>query len=99
MLRSSHRSTKLAERRGKFNFKGSRGSLDKWKLRYNIEQVKICGQSGDVHGATIDSWTERLPEILEINNWNMEETGVLWQASPDRGFVSKWRQCKGGKKS
>ena len=31
--------------------------------------------------------------------WNMDETGVFWQALPDRGFGSKGRQCKGGKKS
>ena len=29
----------------------------------------------------------------------MDETGVFWQALPDRGFGSKGRQCKGGKKS
>ena len=93
----------IAERLGKSNFKGSRGWLEKWKLRYNIKQVKICGESGDVHGETIDSWKERLPEILEgyakEDIWNMDETGVFWQALPDRGFGGKGRQCKGGKKS
>ena len=29
----------------------------------------------------------------------MDEIGVFWQALPDRGFGSKGRQCKGGKKS
>ena len=93
----------IAERLGKTNFKGSRGWLDKWKLRYNIKQVKVCGESGDVRGETIDSWKERLPEILhgyaKEDVWNMDETGVFWQALPDRGFGSKGRQCKGGKKS
>ena len=50
----------ITERLGKSNFKGSRGWLEKWKLRYNIKQVKICGESGDVHGETIDSWKEKL---------------------------------------
>ena len=49
----------IAERLGKFNFKGSRGWLDKWKARFNIKQVKVCGESGDVRGETIDSWKER----------------------------------------
>ena len=93
----------IAERLGKTNFKGSRGWLDKWKLRYNIKQVKVCGESSDVRGETIDSWKERLPEILhgyaKEDVWNMDETGVFWQALPDRGFGSKGRQCKGGKKS
>ena len=30
----------IVERLGKSNFKGSRGWLEKWKLRYNIKQVK-----------------------------------------------------------
>ena len=83
----------IAERLGKTNFKGSRGWLDKWKLRYNIKQVKVCGELGDVRGETIDSWKERLPEILhgyaKEDVWNMDETGVFWQALPDRGFGSK----------
>ena len=93
----------IAERLGISDFKGSRGWLDKWKLRYNIKQVKVCGESGDVRGETIDSWKERLPEILEgyakEDIWNMDETGVFWQALPDRGFGNKGQQCKGGKKS
>lgn len=55
----------IAEQLGISDFKGSRGWLDKWKLKYNIKQVKVCGESGDVRGVTIDSWKERLPEILE----------------------------------
>lgn len=51
----------IAERLGISDFKGSQGWLDKWKLRYNIKQVKVCGESGDVCGVTIDSWKERLP--------------------------------------
>ena len=40
------------------NFKDSRGWLDKWKLRYNIKQVKVHvgGESDDICGMTIDSW-------------------------------------------
>ena len=93
----------IAERLGKSNFKGSRGWLDKWKARFNIKQVRVCGESGDVRGETIDSWKERLPELVEgyakDDIWNRDETGVFWQALPDRGFGSKGKQCKGGKKS
>ena len=38
----------IAEKLGKLDFKGSRGWLDKWKKRYNVKQLKICGESGDV---------------------------------------------------
>ena len=93
----------IAERLGKSNFKGSRGWLDKWKVRFNIKQVRVCGESGDVRGKTIDFRKERLLESLKYyakdDIWNMDGTGVFWQALPDRGFWSKGRQCKGGKKS
>ena len=64
------------------NFKGSRGWLEKWKKRYNIKRVKVCGESGEVSGEMVDSWKERLPEICsgysEEDIWNMDESGVFW---------------------
>ena len=92
----------IAERLGKSAFKGSRGWFDKWKKRYNVKQLKINGESGDVWGKTVDSWKERLPEIVQgyakEDIWNMDETGVFWRALPDRGFGQKGKACYGGKK-
>ena len=49
------------------------------KQWFNIKQMKVCGESGDVQGISIDSWKEQLPEIVEgyaVNNiWNMEFFG------------------------
>ena len=65
--------------------------------------MKICGESGEVQGETVDSWKERLPQIVQgyskDNIWNMDETGLFFRALPDRGFAQKSRSCKGGKKS
>jgi len=33
--------------------------------RYNIKHVKINGESGEVSGATVDSWKEKLLELLQ----------------------------------
>ena len=92
----------IADKLGKPNFKGSRGWLDKWKKRFNIKHLKISGESGDVEGVTVDSWKERLPEIVQgyekDNIWNMDDTGSFWRALPDKGFGQKSKQCKGGKK-
>lgn len=86
----------ISDKLGKPNFKGSRGWLDKWKKRFNIKQLKICGESADVDGATVDSWKERLPEIVadyeKENIWNMDETGLFWRALPDKGFGQKKMQ-------
>ena len=85
------------------DFQGSHGWLDKWKQQFNIKQMRVCGESGDVRGETIDSWKERLPEILEgygaEDVWNMDEGRIFWKALPDHGFGRKGSQCKGGKKS
>ena len=88
---------------GKHEFKGSSGWLEKWKKRYNIKQLQINGESGDVQGPTVDSWKERLLELVagysRDDIWNIDETGLFWKALPDRGFGVKGKDCKGGKKS
>ena len=93
----------IADKPGKPNFKGSRGWLDKWKKHFNVKQLKISGDSGYVEGATVDSWKERLPEIVrgyeKDNIWNMDKTGLFWQELPDKGFGQRSKQCKGRKRA
>lgn len=71
----------IATSLGKDEFKGSNGWLEKWKKRYNIKQLKISGESGDVQGPTVDSWKERLPELMagyaRDDIWNIDETGLF----------------------
>ncbi len=70
---------------------------------YNIRQVVVSGESGDVSGETVDSWKERLPELVQgyksEDIWNIDETGCFWMALPDRGFAQKGAKCNGGKKA
>jgi len=77
----TEKAKEIAECLGKSNFKGSRGWLEKWKKRYNVKQLKVVEESADVRGETVDSWKERLPEIIEgyakEDIWNMDETGVF----------------------
>ena len=98
----TEKAKEIAVRLGKPKFSGSNGWLQKWKVRYNIKQVTICGESGDIRGDTVESWKERLPELLRgfsrEDIWNLDETGCFWKALPDRGFGQKGKQCKGGKK-
>ena len=93
----------IAAALGRPEFKGSNGWLEKWKKRYNLKQFSICGESGEVRGQTVDSWKERLPEILQgykkEDILNLDETGCFWRALPNRGLGQKGKECKGGKQS
>ena len=68
-----------------------------------MRQVKINGESGDVSAEAIDSWKERIPELLQgyrsEDIWNLNESGCYWRALPDHRFARKGSQCKGGKKA
>ena len=102
-LELMEKAKEVAEKLGKPDFKGFRGWLDKWKKRYNVKQLRNCGESGDVQGETVESWKERIPEIVQGHEkediWSMDETGIFWCALPEHGFGQKSRSCKGGKKS
>lgn len=93
----------IAEILGHENFKASNGWLHRWKVRNNIKQRAISGESGDVRTDTDESWKERLPEIVQgykpQDIWNIDETGCFWKALPDKGLGQMKAECKGGKKS
>ena len=36
-----------------------------YKGHWQHQGTKVCGESGDVEGATVESWKERLPEIVQ----------------------------------
>ena len=61
----------------------------------------LC-KSGDMRGDTVDSWKERLPELLQgyskENIWNMDETGCFSKALPDKGFGMKGGSAREGKR-
>ena len=61
---------------------------------FNAKKMMMMnGEAGDVRGETVDSWKERLPELLQgylcCDIWNLDETACFWKALPDRGFGKK----------
>ena len=68
-----------------------------------MKKMKINGEAGDVRGETVDSWKERLPELLQgylsCDIWNLDETACFWKALPDHGFGKKKSQFIGGTKA
>lgn len=92
----------IADKLGVEGFKASNGWLEKWKKRHFIRRVTVCGESGDVSGPTVDSWKERLAEILhgyELKDiYNIDETGCFWRSLPDKGFGEKGKGVQRGQK-
>lgn len=78
--------------------KGLMVGLKSGKKRYNIKQLRIDGESGDVKGPTVDSRNERLPEVVagysRDDIWNMDETGLFWRVLPDRGVGTKGKDTR-----
>ena len=74
----AEKAREIAEWLGKHDCKGSNGWLDKW---YNIKRLKVNGESGDVHGETVDSWKES-PQIIHVYDkddaWNMDGLSSLF---------------------
>ena len=69
-----------------------------------LKLFKVSGESGDVQGETVDSWKERVPELLsgyrKEDMWNMDETGNFWRALPDNGVLGrKERLVRGAKRA
>ena len=92
-----------AEKQGYIDFKASSGWLIRVKERHNLLQHKVCGESADVAVDTVKSWKERLGSIIsgyEMQDiWNLDETGLIYRALPDKSLFAKSKKCKGGKKS
>ena len=84
-------------------FKASNGWLDRFKTRNGIKAKVVSGEAGDVGEDTVESWKERLPDILQgwapQNIWNMDETGQFFRALPNKSLAEASRKCTGGKQS
>lgn len=84
-------------------FKASNGWFEKFKFRHNISYRAICGESASVNPVTTSEWKNCLPLIIDgydrSNIFNADETGLFFKALPEKSFVLKKEDCKGGKRS
>ena len=87
----------------KDGFKALNGWLNRFKTRHSISQAVICGESGSVDKEIVQSWKSRLPDITTgyatCDIYNMDESGIFFQALPDNTLREKGTECKRGKRS
>lgn len=61
------------------------------------------GDEGDVNEEVVNSWEEQARELVDDYQpedvWNFDETGLIWQALPEKRLNEKTKTCRGGKKS
>ena len=85
------------------DFHASNGWLEKWKKRYNIVNMNVAGEEGDVNEEVVNSWEERAQELVDDYKpedvWNFDETGLMWRALPEKSLNEKRTRCRGGKNS
>lgn len=85
------------------DFHASNGWLEKWKKRYNIVNMNVAGEEGDVNEEVVNSWEERARELVDDYKpedvWNFDETGLMWRALPEKSLNEKRKRCRGGKNS
>lgn len=84
-------------------FKASNGWLSRFQKRHSVAFRTISGESAAVNPDTIEEWKQRLPALIEKYDendvFNCDETGLCFKALPDKSFVLKKEECKGGKRS
>lgn len=65
--------------------------------------MTVSGKSREVREETVESWKERLPQILAGYSpediLNMDETGKFYHALPNKSLSKAAKQCRGGKQS
>ena len=92
----------IAEKMGISGFAASNEWLESFKKQHNLHHMAIAGEDGDVKDETIESWNERVREIIRgwkpEDVWNMDETGSFWRRLPETSLNEKGQRCNGGKR-
>lgn len=82
---------------------GSNGWLESFRSRHNITFNVVSGERGSVDLDVVDDWKQTLAGICADYSpediWNLDETGIVYRALPDRTLVVKGSDCAGGKQA
>lgn len=76
-------------------FAASRGWFEKFKVRANIHNIKICGEAASADVGAVKDFTKSLKSLIAEKKYppelifNVDETGLFWKRMPSKTFISK----------
>jgi hypothetical protein len=77
--------------------------LENFQKRHSIVFSSVCGESVDVCEETIAEWSEKLCALMDgyepKDIGNCDETGLFFQALPNKTLCLKGEKCSGRKLS
>lgn len=87
------------------NFEASRGWFDRFRKRYEIHNVRICGESASADNEAAVKFPDILQRVIEEGGFteqqifNVDETGLFWKSMPTRTYVPKSERSQPGFKT
>ncbi|GBP05075.1 Jerky protein homolog-like [Eumeta japonica] len=85
-------------------FNASDGWLQKFKKRYGIRLLKICGEKLSARHHLVEPYKQKLKRRIEelgLNNdqlYNADESGLCWKNVPNKTYVSSLEKTAPGAK-
>lgn len=89
---------------GDNTFTASEGWLDRWKKRYGVRQLEICGEKLSADSEAVVQFCERFNKIVLEENltmdqiYNCDETGLNYKMLPKKTLASKEETAAPGHK-
>ena len=97
-------SEKFARELSKADLKCNDGWISRFKNRHNISLGKISGEANSVNCADVRNWIEQIWNKIKVDYkeneiFNIDETGLFYNLTPDKILSVKGEKCIGGKLS
>ncbi len=98
-----NKAKQIADALGHPEFAASNGWLHSFKKRHDISWRKLSGEAASTDLDAVNNWLSTVPFICsgykKEDIFNADETGVFFQALPNRSLVGRLEEAKGGKLS
>lgn len=85
-------------------FTASAGWLDRWKKRYGVRQLRVCGEKLSADISVIDNFKQNLNQLIKEKGftpdqiYNCDETGLNYKMLPSKTLASREESSAPGHK-